>query len=145
MQVLLELENGLGRKKKKRCSTRARGAWNRINRQFRKWRMGLYGLGEGGDLGQGGGRGGIQMDLGRSTIFKMADRSTINLYASGGLVRNQWLHVTQCLVAANDSKSFIVTTAPASVHSLCASVYANLHTIIYGPVEIERQLALKLS
>ena len=29
-----------------------------------------------------------KLTMGRSAIFKMADRSTINLYAGGGLVRH---------------------------------------------------------
>ena len=39
------------------------------------------------------GRQAYKLIFGRSAIFKMADRSTINLYAGGGLVRHLQNHL----------------------------------------------------
>ena len=52
----------------------ATGYLQQLNRRFRKWRMSSYRLG-----GQH-----TKWIMSQSAIFKMADRSTINLYASGG-------------------------------------------------------------
>ena len=40
------------------------------------------------DWGGGGGGAAYKWIMGRSAIFKMADQSTINLYAGGGLVQH---------------------------------------------------------
>ena len=56
------------------CALKSHSSHLSHNRQFRKWRTSSYRLG-----GQH-----TKWIMGRSAIFKMADRSTINLYASGG-------------------------------------------------------------